>query len=382
MRGLKLEGISGTYGAFCLALVSACASSAPHPEPSLGPGEPLTPAMNAERWDGLFGRYERARDVLLGAEEERVILDALASIGVPEGSVAFVGANVFVDDVMFSAEPLLERHRSEVVSKGKVLAQAVTQVLGNHDPSLVSPTEVIGAPVQYASQPLNDTFLFRRPEVDPSFDHVLVLGDDVPEAIVEAFRASVAEIGNASDADCLSPTFLQVLTRGAFDAAFPRDPFAVPPRVIEVVYSPDVCPNALGCTQYPHTENVVLAAPTPEGGLGTVQNRMVLGSFIGINSAFITPESEEFSTITHELMHALGVTHPVTETFPSGAVAAKLVVPGTAPGDGGFPSIMAFRTSGDRVFNLSADDVDTIATLYSAAPGCAYSSEPIVIEAN
>jgi hypothetical protein len=127
---------------------------------------------------------------------------------------------------------------------------------------------------------------------------------------------------------------------------------------------------------------VVLTAPTPEGELGTVQRRVLVGGFIGINAAAITPESEEFSTITHELLHALGVAHPVVETFANGAVAAKLVVPGTDSTDGDVPSIMAFRTTANRTFTLSPDDIDVIETLYSSAPGCAYQSAPIPIAAN
>ncbi len=247
----------------------------------------------------------------------------------------------------------------------------------------MQPEEVVGAPTLYASQPVDDQFLFDRPEVDPGFEHVLVLADDVPEEIVTEFRNSIAEIGDASSEDCLGRTFLEVLRRSEFDARFADQPFAIPPRVTEAVYTAEVCAGrALGCTQFPHAEDVVLAAPTAGGEPGTQQRRVLVGSFIGINAAFILPGSEEFSTITHELLHALGLAHPVVEQFGNGAVAAKLVVPGTVTLDGGFPSIMAFRTTIDRTFTQSPDDVDTIETLYTDAPGCAYQNAPIPISAN
>ncbi len=346
--------------------------------PSSAPGE-LTPERNEQIWASLFGGFARASQLELSAEEQAAIATSLALQGIDPEDVSFVGANVFVQDVGFSAEPWL----AQPVQKGKVLAQIVSQIIGTHDTSLVSPSEVIGASIQYASQPSDDTFLFRRPEVDPAFAHVLVLPDEVPEAIFAAFRSSVAEIGDASTEDCLSPTFLTVLSRSEFDAQFAAGPFDVPPRVIEGVYAPDVCgPNSLGCTQYPRAENVVLSPPSPEGRLGTFQNRVLFGGFIGINSIHITPDSAEFSTITHELMHALGIAHPVPEVFRSGAVAAKLVVPGTVPADDGFASIMAFRTSPERAFSLSDDDRDTLATLYGSGSGCEYASEPLPISAN
>lgn len=344
---------------------------------------PLTAAAAEAMWASSFGGYERAARLPLSEGERELVLASLEERGVPRAEVSFDGANVLVQDVVYGGEPLVAALRGGTVDKGKVLAQVVTQVLGVHDTTLVQPEEVVGAPTLYASQPVNDQFSFDRPEVDPKFEHVLVLADDVPGEIVQEFERSVAEIGNASEADCLSPTFLEVLTRSEFDARFASRPFTVPPRVTEVVYTAEVCGGrSLGCTQFPHAEDVVLTAPTADGEPGTQQRRVLVGSFIGINAAFITPGSEEFSTITHELLHALGVAHPVVEQFANGAVAAKLVVPGTATLDGGFPSIMAFRTTADRTFNLSPDDVDTIETLYTDAPGCEYQSAPLLISAN
>lgn len=351
------------------------------------PPQPLTAAVAERVWTNMFGGYARASQLEPTDGERESLLAALEESGIPRQDVVFVGANVLVQDVAYDATPLLDRWRAETagatLEKGKVLAQVITQVIGLHDTTLVQPREVVGAPTQYASQPINDTFLFDRPEVDPSFEHVLVLTDGVPEEIFAAFRASIAEIGNASSADCLGENFLEVLSRSEFDARFANRPFELPPRVTEAVYAPEICgPRSLGCTQFPHAEEVVVTAPTPDGEEGTFQSRVLVGGFIGINSTQITPQSAEFSTITHELLHALGIAHPVVETFPSGAVAAKLVVPGSASGDGGYPSIMAFRNTENRTFNLSVDDVDTIETLYASAPGCQYQTEPIRIEAD
>jgi len=357
---------------------------------SHAPPRPLTPAIAGQIWAGLFGGYQRAAAQTLTPTERELVLTSLEGSGVPRAEVTFVGSNVLVQDIIYGGEPLFAALRANgegsveksSVEKGKVLAQVVTQVIGVHDTTLVQPSDVVGAPTAYASQPINDQFAFDRPEVDPSFDHVLVLADDVPPAIFDAFVASVAEIGNASDADCLSETFLEVLRRSEFDARFVDRELSIPPRVTEVFYSPEACGGrSLGCTQFPHAEDVVITAPSSDGQAGSVQSRVLVGGFIGINAAAITPESEEFSTLTHELLHALGLAHPVVEAFANGAVAAKLVVPGTLAADGAFPSIMAFRTTADRTFNLSDDDVDTIRTLYSSAPGCEYQSAPILIVA-
>ena len=337
----------------------------------------------------MFGSYERAAAQELTPAEHELVLSGLARTGIARDEVSFVGSNVLVQDVVYGGEPLFAALRAQApggsgagsIEKGKVLAQIVTQIIGTHDTTLLEPSDVVGAPTQYASQPIDDAFLFDRPEVDTRFQHLLVLADDVPPEIFAAFQASVAEIGNASAGDCLGATFLEVLRRSDFDARFADRQAALPPRVTEVFYSPEACGGrSLGCTQFPHAEDVVLTAATPGGDPGSVQSRVVFGGFIGINAAAITPESEEFSTLTHELLHALGLAHPVVETFANGAVAAKLVVPGTVSADSAFPSIMAFRSTADRTFNLSADDIDTIRTLYSSAPGCEYQSAPLRIE--
>ena len=348
----------------------------------------LTPAITRQIWAGLFGSYERAAAQTLTSGERELVLASLESSGVPRDEVTFIGSNVLVQDIIYGGEPLFAALRASGaghaggVEKGKVLAQVVTQVIGVHDTTLVQPSDIVGAPTAYASQPINDRFLFDRPEVDPSFDHVLVLADDVPPEVFDAFVASVAEIGGASDADCLSETFLEVLRRSEFDARFVERELSIPPRVTEVFYSAQACGGrSLGCTQFPHAEDVVVTAPGADGEGGTVQSRVLVGGYIGINAAAITPESEEFSTLTHEILHALGLAHPVVEAFANGAVAAKLVVPGTLAADGAFPSIMAFRTTTDRTFTLSDDDIDTIRTLYSSAPGCEYQSAPLAIEA-
>jgi hypothetical protein len=347
---------------------------------------PLTAAGAEQMWANLFGGYARAAGFTLTEGERELVLVSLEERGITRADVVFDGANVLVEDVVYGGEPLIAALRGGAdgtVDKGKVLSQVVTQVLGVHDTTLVQPEEVVGAPTLYASQPVDDQFLFDRPEVDPGFEHVLVLADDVPEEIVAEFERSIAEIGDASSEDCLGRTFLEVLRRSEFDARFADRAFAIPPRVTEAVYTAEVCGGrSLGCTQFPHAEDVVLTAPTPEGEPGTQQRRVLVGSFIGINAAFILPGSEEFSTITHELLHALGLAHPVVEQFGNGAVAAKLVVPGTSTLDGGFPSIMAFRTTADRTFTLSPDDVDTIETLYTDAPGCEYQNAPLPISAN
>ncbi len=343
--------------------------------------QPLTAAKAEEIWGNLLGGFGRASRQVLSESEQQAIELALEGHGVAREEVSFVGGNVFVSDLVFGAQAMLERLRASV-EKGQVLARTVTQVIGVHDTSLVLPSDVVGAPVVYASRAVDGGVLFDRPEVDASFEHVLVLADDVPEAIFGAFRNSIAEIGNASADDCLSATFLEVLSRSEFDERFASSPFGVPPRVTEVVYAPEICgPRSLGCTQFPHAEDVVLTAPTPEGGEGTFQRRMLVGSFIGINSTQITPDSAEFSTLTHELLHALGLAHPGVETFAFGIVVAKLAAPGTQSATGGYPTIMALRNTADRTFTLSEDDVQTIATLYDAAPGCSYQSAPLALEA-
>lgn len=352
---------------------------------------PYAPPVELEReafpelWANLFGGFERAAQVELSEGERNAITTALEADGFLREQISFVGANLFIDDMSFNAESALARLRSETVEKGKVLNQIVTDIFGRT--SLVSSRDVQAAPARYASQDENEEFLFDRPEVESPFLRVIVLADNTPQRIVTAFRDAVAEIGNASDLDCLGSDFLRVMTRSEFDDSFGNRPFDVPPRVTEVAYGPGICgASASGCAQFPRIENVALApaSPFPGGGGGVSQRRFLFGGFIGIDSNQVTPTSAEFSTITHELMHAIGIAHPQQDEFPSGTTAAKLVVPDTESADSGYRSIMALRRVGgaanpDRVFNLSADDIDTIRTLYSSAPGCSYQRESIAI---
>src|SRR5688572_18260197 len=113
---------------------------------------PLTAAGAEQMWAKLFGGYARAAEVALSAEERELVLTSLEERGVARTDVAFDGANVLVEDVVYGGEPLVAALRG-TVEKGKVLAQVVTQVLGVHDTTLVQPEEVIGAPNVYASQP-------------------------------------------------------------------------------------------------------------------------------------------------------------------------------------------------------------------------------------
>jgi hypothetical protein len=342
--------------------------------------QPATPEALQQIRANMFGGFQRAAQMEISAVERHAIIDLLAEQGVDEREVSFSGANVFVNDVSFSAEPILEQLRARTVEKGKVLSQTITSLIGTHDTDLVFPATIVGAPVTYARQASNAEFRFNRPEVDTTFPHVIVLADNVPARIFQAFRDSIAEIGNAAGDDCLSPTFLRVISRSDFDSEFADEPFDTQPRVTEVVYSPAICgSNALGCTQFPRLENVVLSPPSPIGGGGITQNRFLFGGYIGIDSNQVTPASAEFSTITHELMHLIGIAHPQADEFRTGGAVAKLVVLGTEADDDGFDSIMALRGTGDRVFTLSADDTDTIRTLYNAALNCSYQTVAIQI---
>jgi hypothetical protein len=342
--------------------------------------QPATPEVLQQIRENMFGGFQRAAQMEVSAAERQALVDVLAERGVEPQEVSFSGANVFVNDVSFDATPILEQLRARTVEKGKVLSQTITSVIGTHDTDLIFPADVVGAPVTYARQTTDADFRFNRPEVDGTFPHVIVLADDVPDRIVQAFKDSIAEIGNAASDDCLSTGFLRVLSRSEFDSEFPDEPFDTQPRVTEVVYSPAICgSNALGCTQFPRLANVVLSPPSPIGGGGVTQNRFLFGGYIGIDSNQVTPASAEFSTITHELMHLIGIAHPQADEFRAGGAVAKLVVLGTEPDDDGFDSIMALRSTTDRVFTLSSDDKDTIRTLYNAALNCSYQTVAIQI---
>jgi hypothetical protein len=128
---------------------------------------------------------------------------------------------------------------------------------------------------------------------------------------------------------------------------------------------------------------VEIAASAPDGFGGVGQTRMLTGGYLAIDSnqlAADTPANaaDALSTVTHELMHTLGVAHPQEDAFDPvfGTTAVKIDIPGTNGNESGFQSIMALRGTPDRSQGLSPDDQQVIRTLYQplSGIGCGYTN--------
>ncbi len=95
-----------------------------------------------------------------------------------------------------------------------------------------------------------------------------------------------------------------------------------------------------------------------------VETRMVPGTRIGLVRSSITPDDPHVSTLTHELLHTLGLAH-------SNPRSATTPVPGTRCN----PAQSLLRPGGAD--ELHADDIETIDIPFSPFPGesCVYRRE-------
>jgi hypothetical protein len=277
----------------------------------------------------------------------------------------------------------LSRDADGLVMKGRALGQIVNGTLSAGVP---------GAPVRYASQ-IDERFSFFRPELasGTQFAHVLVVPNNIPADIRQVFEDAVTAIGQAGNADCLDTDFLTIETVAELGQ---RSPIDIPPRVTTVRYEPDPCPHSptraapLGCAQFPYERTVDIAVGGPDGTGGVSQTRMLTGGYVAIDSNQIVANTaaaraDALSTITHELMHTLGLAHPQEDPFDPvfGTNVVKIDIPGTNGDESGFQSIMALRGTADRSQTLSADDQKVIRTLYqpSAERGCGYTNGFVVV---
>jgi hypothetical protein len=182
--------------------------------------------------------------------------------------------------------------------------------------------------------------------------------------MVSAFQQATSAIWGAAS-DCLSG--VSVKTRSQYDTLSNDDKILTKP--IFVLFGTDACPGfddtTSACSVFPRVE-------TREFDINFSRTRVVPGTRIGVVSNKISSISARtVGILTHELLHTLGVAHS-TET--------KAVTVRSTSGNQFVFSVMQTGSCtpgavGCSITNtLSADDIDTIDTLYSPQPGgsCAY----------
>jgi hypothetical protein len=131
-----------------------------------------------------------------------------------------------------------------------------------------------------------------------------------------------------------------------------------------------VCPTGdsgtIACGLYPRDE-------TREFEVGLSSTRMIPGPRIGINSALVTSAnaSTRVGSLTHEILHNLGLAHP-DNSGSAGAVVA---------GSSCAASVLSIMRSNGGNGVIENDDRKTIDALYSPVPGgsCFYSRSLKVI---
>jgi hypothetical protein len=314
-----------------------------------GEGTPLDESWNeSEPQPG-----EEQKETGLTADEKAYV-QQLAAPGTTIPDSAFVGRTLRMGDAFLDLDPMLER-RDE---KGRVVLD-----LG------------------YVTERAGDEITFSRPQAGAEVWLV------VPQVLRAAFQQAVQDIANASPNDCLDANFVNIKSpaelsaRRAIEVTDFGQILDLNIMVTQVDTDVSRCgfANAAGCGDFPTTHTVNITQPVPQIGFpGESESVFGLGGRISISP---TDGNLQY-LVTHEFLHSMGMGHPREEIQ-----FRKALIPGTQQGDDGFPSVMHDRTlmdaegnniinpatgrafpNPDVSFTISADDADSIATLY--APPC------------
>lgn len=310
-------------------------------------------------WNGSESQFAGERDEPeLTAEERAYVSERLAEPGTTLPDSVFVGRSLRMGDAYLDLDPILERwDGDDVQDKGRILLDR-----------------------GYVTERAGGVLSFSRPQAG---DEVWLV---VPQNLQAAFQQAVQNIANVSANDCLGPDFVNIKTpqelRARRDAEIAETGQVLDLNIMvtEVHADTSRCSGSpAGCADFPTTRNVFTVPPIPALGFPG-ETRRVFG--MGANVS-ITPGDPNLQyLVTHELLHSMGLAHPREEIrFRKG------LIPGTQPGDDGYPSVMHDRNlldaEGNAIINpatgfafpnpdvsltLTTDDADAIATLY--APPC------------
>lgn len=320
--------------------------------------------------------FERLREAPLSVEEMSAVESLLYEQGADMSEVTFSGRFVVMGDAYLEVDSLLgpAPDVEGEVEKGRTYSFARDPDTQQPIPDLVevlpreSGIRFTRSPDPF-SQIFNNTYQFMRPDIQGI--RIIVPNAASANFLVGLFQQAAANIVNAAN-DCL--TSIGVMRQSQYDAMDPNDKIFVKP--IFVRFGPNVCLNpgstTNACAIFPRKE-------TRDFDINFRQTRLVPGTRLGVISTRVNTTLYHGKTctnpadctkynvgiLTHELLHTLGLGHP------SDGNSVRVI--GTLGGSL-TPSVMQGFCEGNCLFTpaLSADDVDTIDTLFSQQSSALY----------
>ena len=295
----------------------------------VGANVPSLEAMRAE-----IAALAAAR---LSAAERADVLEELAAPAA-EVEVAFKGRLVMRDDVLHVVDDILARdevvrsvdslgpQRIEKANLPTTIAAGATDPFGNPIPG--------GAPRPDQIAKVEDgQVLFWRPELARLY--LVVLSDDVPSPIFQAFAQATFALETALPNDCIFINFI-VLRQSVYTSLHPL--LRALTSVIDVNYSPEACMGrASGCANSPRLADLTLLP-------GRTETRMRLGTFVGLETDFDSTRDTDTlpdlndqtarDIILHELSHIIGFDHPRYSELQAGSQRPRRARAGQRPGHG------------------------------------------------
>ena len=299
-------------------------------------------------YDELVSRFAQAFKAKLSDAEAAAREDGLRQTD--RDSHLLVQGRVLVDEDAFLNVDAILGDVVRRVDKGRTLSGVIEHPVYGED--LMS--------TQYARMdPANPAnFQFKR----PYFGYNQVVKVVVPNTFVrDIMLAAVDKLETAAD-DCITSASIDVVLQSTWDGYGSQQQYYAPIMVTHGAPA-DVCPvsteEVSGCAAFPRAYSIAI-------GPSLYQTRLVVGGYVGLNSAYVTGvDPDSIGTALHELLHTFGFGHTNTGTNDD---AAYLTIPGTS-GKRASKSIMRRLTASNYSNDLSADDKASIDTLYSAQPG-------------
>ena len=335
-------------GAFACSGADVTSLAADIDSDRLDPPAPLS----AEEREAQFQRLQAAP---LSQEDRLAVEERLSELGIAPNEVEFSGRLAAIGDAYLDLDSLLGPAPEEI-EKGRTFAAVDTR------------PEIAGlpiAPVKFSQIP-NGTYQWMRPDISSSVSIVIQNGA-AASFLISVFQQAAANIAGAAN-DCLTNTTFIVRTQADYDALSFDEKNRTKPIFVNYGSLSTTCPagtaSTNGCSIYPRKE-------TRDFDFNVSSTRLVPGSRIGIVSSRVTTNHpNKLGIVTHELLHTLGLGHifdsdtsaPVVGTQSSRFTTSVMQEAGNT-----------LCTSGCLFVNTpSADDIDTIDTLYSQQSSVLY----------